>query len=78
MKKGFDQKIVMMVDLNKNNIQPDFYKIWSVRSKAVNFFVNFTYTQTDAKQNEMDSWSYYDFGFSWPKEHIQTAWYKSL
>jgi hypothetical protein len=31
MKKAIDLKIFMMIDPNKNNTQPEFYKILSIR-----------------------------------------------
>jgi hypothetical protein len=46
MKEGFNLNFFIMKDPINNNIQSDFYKIWSVRWKAINFFVNFTYRQT--------------------------------
>jgi hypothetical protein len=70
MEKDFDLKICMMIDPNKNNIQPEFYKILSIRWKAINFFVIWTYSQTDVKRNEIDPWSYDDFGLSWSQEHV--------
>jgi hypothetical protein len=73
MKKAFDLKFIMMIDPNMNNIQPKFDKILSIRWKVINFFVICTYRQTDAKRNETDPWSYDDFGFSWPKEHIHNG-----
>jgi hypothetical protein len=48
MEIGFDLKIFMMIDANKNNIQPEFYKILPVRWKGINFFFLF-HMQTDRK-----------------------------
>jgi hypothetical protein len=73
MKKAFDLKIFMMIDLNKDNTQPEFCKVLLIRWKVINFVVICTYRQTDAKRNEIDPWSYDDFGFSWPKEHIHNG-----
>jgi hypothetical protein len=64
IKKAFDLKICMMIDPKKSNIQPEFYKILSIRWKVINSFVICTHRQTDAKRNETDLWSYDDFGFS--------------
>jgi hypothetical protein len=55
-----------------------FLRFYQSVEKLLFFFVNFTCRQTVAERKEIDPWSYDDFGFSLPKEHIHNGLVKEF
>jgi hypothetical protein len=58
MKKGLDLKFYMMTDPNNKTFNPSFIKFDLYVKKLFFLF----HIQTDAKRNDLEPWSYDDFG----------------